>query len=967
MKKQLKWITVAAMWLAVSLMSAAPLTDSDFLQANGRNLRKNYGQGDVVQLKGTNLGGWLIQEFWMTPTNSGGGVTCERDIYNKLIERFGETKMREIVDIYQSNYLKEADFDNMASMGMNCVRLPFWWRNLTDANGNLYSDWYKYIDWTIQQAKSRGMYVIIDFHGAPGSQNGSDHSGVDGGDNKIGASEFFFGANATANQNLYYSLWETIATRYKNEPAVAGYDLLNEPYCTYRYNSGYSADQLHTWLWNIYNTAYQRIRAIDSKHVIIMEATWDPVDLPNPATYNWTNVMYEYHNYLYDDYDNNEGRQITNMQSKLNAIKAAAYNVPSYMGEFCYFNNLTAWDQGLALLNNSGINWTTWTYKVVSTYGNWGLVNQNVSSTNVATDSEANIRTKWGNVGSSYNNTGLINVASTYFNKPAVKNNLGPAESNSNATRYESENASISGGNTESQSFYSNGAGVGAMNTSTAENGVAADWSNVKYVEYTVNIASAGDYRITLGYNGNGADGMKVLYRVNGGANQALTLNNNGASWNTMNTAEFTVSLNAGNNTIRISGTIEVQSNWANQDYIDVEQVGIAPSAAIQVTARTLDIATATNPQYGGWTRYEGEAAYVKGGVVENQSFYSGGAGVGSLNSGVALANVAADWSNINYVRFNVNVPTTATYRVLLQYNGDDDKMILARTPTQLYAITVPAVNAAHTWNLMHVVLFDLELQAGDNELYISGTINNASTWLNIDCIDVCRIPLQVNGNTVRYEAEYGIIKANRAVGEETQSFYSNLWGVGGMGSNVALANVANDLSNVYYVTFPIFVETAGTYKITLAYNGNGNTMTAKYRLNNGNATTYTMYNSGMSWNDMNYVRLNVHLNAGMNTVTFAGSSTGSWDDWVNFDYVDVAPTNEPVQVAQTAAVALQCVGMAGGVKLSLDAAERVVVYSLSGKQVSSYLLDAGEHRLPLVSGRYLLTTRSDVCKVVVP
>ena len=820
MKNRTKTVIAWAVALLTGLPMHAALTNTDFLQANGRNLRKNYGQGDVVQLKGTNLGGWLIQEFWMTPTNSVGGVNCERDIYNKLTERFGENKMREIVDIYQSNYLKESDFDNMASMGMNCVRLPFWWRNLTDAGGSLYADWYKYIDWTVAQAKARNMYVIIDFHGAPGSQNGSDHSGVDGGDDKKGASEFFFGANATANQNLYYSLWETIAARYKDEPAVAGYDLLNEPYCTYRYNSGYSADQLHTWLWNIYNTAYQRIRAIDNKHVIIMEATWDPVDLPNPATYGWTNVMYEYHNYLYDDYDNNEGRQITNMQNKINAIRNAAYNVPSYMGEFCYFNNLTAWDQGLALLNNTGINWTTWTYKVVSTYGNWGLVNQNVSSTNVATDSEANIRTKWANVGSSYNNTGLINVASTYFNKPAVKNNLGPAE-------------------------------------------------------------PSGDM--------------------------------------------------------------------------------------LMLSVRTMEIAQTGTPQYGGWTRYEGESAYIKGGAVENQTFYSGGAGVGSLNTGVALANVATDWSNINYVRFNVHVPTDGVYRVLLQYNGDDDKMILARTPLQLYALTIPAVSPLHIWDNVHVALLDLQLQGGDNELYLSGTVNNASTWLNIDCIDVCRIPLQINGTTTRYEAEYGIIKANRAVGEEQQSFYSNLWGVGGMGSNVALNNVANDLSNVYYVVFPLFVETAGTYQVVLAYNGNGNTMTAKYRLNNGNATTYTMNNQGRSWNQMNEVVLNLNLQAGMNSITFAGSSTGSWDDWVNFDYVEVRPVSNGSVVVESEPSMDRCSSSKEGARLRLSHPERVFVYTLSGKMVGQYHFDAGDQVLYLSSGSYVVATQSSHCKVLVP
>ena len=52
------------------------------------------------------------------------------------------------------------------------------------------------------------------------------------------------------------------------------------------------------------------------------------------------------------------------------------------MGEFSYFNSPSTWEQGLKLLNDSGLNWTNWTYKCVSTYGNWGLVNQSVSSVN---------------------------------------------------------------------------------------------------------------------------------------------------------------------------------------------------------------------------------------------------------------------------------------------------------------------------------------------------------------------------------------------------------------------------------------------------------------------------------------------------------------------------------------------------------------------------------------------------------
>ena len=386
----------------------------DFLKANGKVLKNCYGNGDTVYLRGTNAGGYMLQEFWMCPTNHSTNVSDQMDILNTLTGRFGSDAARSLVQAYETNYWTEADFDTCASLGINCIRLPLWYRNFVDEKNNWYSDAFERVDWFLEEAGERGIYVIIDMHGAYGSQNGSDHSGVDGGNNKIGASEFFFGQNATANQEKYYRMWEKLAQHFNGNPVVAGYDLLNEPYCTYRYNSGYTDDQLHSMLWDIYDKAYDRIRAIDRDHVIIMEATWDSWDLPNPLNYGWENVMYEYHNYEYSDYDNAGGTQITSMQKKINNIFSANYNVPSYMGEFSYFNNISAWEQGLQLLNDNGLNWTSWSYKCVAEYGNWGLVNQSVEKVNVETDSYDTILSKWSNVDSSYLNTNLANVFKKY-------------------------------------------------------------------------------------------------------------------------------------------------------------------------------------------------------------------------------------------------------------------------------------------------------------------------------------------------------------------------------------------------------------------------------------------------------------------------------------------------------------------------------------------------------------------------
>lgn len=389
--------------------------ENPLLKADGKVLRDAGGTGEVVQLKGTNVGGYLFQEMWMTPTRATSRVTDEESIYATLTERFGQEEMEELVKTYQDNYFTEADFDYCKELGMNCLRLPFWYRNIVDENGDFYEDWYGRFDWFLEQAAERNMYVILDFHGAPGSQNGSDHSGKDGGDDKEAASEFFFGENAGENQELYYQIWEAIAERYKDNPWVAGYDLLNEPYCTYRYNSSLTDVTLHKLLWYVYDTAYNRIRAIDEDHVIIMEATWDPVDLPDPEITGWENIMYEYHNYLYDDYDNANGQQIANMEKKLNAIAKADYNVPSYMGEFAYFNNLDAWEEGIALINDSGVSWTTWTYKVISDYGNWGIRNQKNFNVNLESLSYEDIANAWSQVGISSENSGLREVLEKYY------------------------------------------------------------------------------------------------------------------------------------------------------------------------------------------------------------------------------------------------------------------------------------------------------------------------------------------------------------------------------------------------------------------------------------------------------------------------------------------------------------------------------------------------------------------------
>ena len=125
----------------------AAFTDEDFLTAKGM---KVYNQrGEEVQLKGVNLGSWLIWEDWLTPYDgvepNKDGVTDHMQVVDKLTERFGEEKAYELMNTYMDNWITEYDLDQIKEMGFNSVRVPFWYRNfyyddngrkILDKNGN---------------------------------------------------------------------------------------------------------------------------------------------------------------------------------------------------------------------------------------------------------------------------------------------------------------------------------------------------------------------------------------------------------------------------------------------------------------------------------------------------------------------------------------------------------------------------------------------------------------------------------------------------------------------------------------------------------------------------------------------------------------------------------------------------------------------------------------------------------------
>ena len=395
LKKTLSLLLAALMLFSVCSVSFAVgeedtttepvtgFTEKDFLTTKGTKIVN--AEGKQVTLKGVNLGSWLIIEDWLSPYEE---ATDNLNIFDTLTERFGEEKAYELMNIYQDNWITEYDLDEIKSMGFNCVRVPFWFRNfyyddngrkILDENGN----WdFSRLDWVVSECKKRELYVILDMHGAVGYQSDALHNGKKGGCGLFDKTE-----QGERYRELTDELWTAIAERFKGEPTVAMYDLLNEPMCDVNCTE-VKRRVNNEW---IYTRLYDTVRAADPDHIITMECIWTAAALPHSFFKGWTNVVYQLHFY-------NNNNAIFNFFVLMSRLYQ--FNVPLIMGEF-YPLGTTTWNNCFKTMNTLGVSWMLWTYKAAG-HGmwesDWALrgSKDGFERARLQTDSFEEIARKWG-------------------------------------------------------------------------------------------------------------------------------------------------------------------------------------------------------------------------------------------------------------------------------------------------------------------------------------------------------------------------------------------------------------------------------------------------------------------------------------------------------------------------------------------------------------------------------------------
>jgi endoglucanase len=315
-------------------------------------------KGDTVCLRGFGLGGMLHMENFID-----GYAANEEAMREGLLEVLGKEKYNLFFDHFLKNYFTEPDAEYIHSLGLNLVRIPINYHLFEDdMNPRVIKEGaFEHLDRVIELCAKYQIYTIIDLHALPGFQNQHWHS-----DNPTHKALFWKHKDF---QDRALHLWEVIAKRYKDQPWVAGYDLINEP-----------ADPTGEKVFPYYKRLYDAIQKIDPNHILFIEGNRYAKDF-SMFTEVWDNVVYTNHDYAAPgfggEYPGYIGDRYVNSDTlEQDFLKKSAFmlshNVPIWVGEFGpVYTGIPEKDETryrvlkdqLAYYNKYKASWCIWLYK----------------------------------------------------------------------------------------------------------------------------------------------------------------------------------------------------------------------------------------------------------------------------------------------------------------------------------------------------------------------------------------------------------------------------------------------------------------------------------------------------------------------------------------------------------------------------------------------------------------------------
>lgn len=348
--------------IALSILIFSVLTNLNVTNSYGQGFLKTSGtkilneKNENVLLRGIGFGGWMLQEGYMMKLN---GEGQQYRLKSRIQEIIGEPETTRFYDRWLDNHTRKIDIDSLKAWGFNSVRLPMHYNLYTlpidqepVAGKQTWLDkGFKMTDSLMAWCKANQMYLILDLHAAPGGQ-GNDNNISDRDPSKPSLWD------SEANQQKTIALWTKLAERYKDEPWIAGYDIINEPNWGFEHpekDKNGLQEKGNAPLRKLMVDITKAIRSVDKNHIIIIEGNgWG--NNYNGILPVWdNNMVLSFHKYWnYNDAASLEG--ILKIRTE--------NNVPVWLGETGENSNLWFRD-AIHLLERTNIGWAWWPLKKI--------------------------------------------------------------------------------------------------------------------------------------------------------------------------------------------------------------------------------------------------------------------------------------------------------------------------------------------------------------------------------------------------------------------------------------------------------------------------------------------------------------------------------------------------------------------------------------------------------------------------
>lgn len=247
---------------------------------------------------------------------------------------------------WRETFFTEKDVQWIAKNGFNMIRIAIDYQVFFEGSESIVElqvkeDNFKLMDDIIKACSKHHVYVMLDLHAAPGGQTGTNI------DNSRNNHPELFDRCIYQDQTVY--IWKTIANRYKDEPYIAAYDLLNEPLPEW-------FSQYNDMLMPFYERIIAAIREIDPNHMITLEGVHWSTDWSCFHHFKDNNILLQFHKY-WNNPDQESIQKFLDDSSK--------YNLPIMMGEGGE-NNLAWYATAFKLYEQKSISYCFWTYKKMS-------------------------------------------------------------------------------------------------------------------------------------------------------------------------------------------------------------------------------------------------------------------------------------------------------------------------------------------------------------------------------------------------------------------------------------------------------------------------------------------------------------------------------------------------------------------------------------------------------------------------